>query len=323
MKKKLVKTKCLDFSRSRILVVGDVMLDEYIIGAATRISPEAPVPVIKFSENKFNLGGAGNVAANLAALGVQATLIGLVGDDQQAVQVKKMARKQGIDGILLTTDQPTITKTRIVAQRQQIVRLDREVLFELKKNALITLIDTVCRMASSHDVVIVSDYAKGTVHPEMLTALVHHCKRLGIPVLADPKRADWRMYTGVTMLTPNLRELSENAGVEIANTDNDILREARKAIKNSGIEKLLITRSEKGMSFIDADQYQHIPAHAHEVFDVSGAGDTVIAVVAAALSANWSFDQAVKLANMAAGTVVLHAGTVPVNLEELIKSWNS
>lgn len=322
MTKKKSTANTLSFTSAKVMVVGDVMLDEYISGTTIRISPEAPVPVVKLNNTSFNLGGAGNVAANLASLGVKTTLVGLVGCDKQAEEIRDIAEKQNIDGFLLETDQPTVTKTRIVAQRQQVVRLDREELFLLNRASLSNYIHTVCRLAEMQEVVIVSDYRKGSVHPQMLSDLIVHCNHLGIPVLVDPKHSDWRMYAGATLLTPNLRELSETAGCSIANDDKEITSIAREILKNTGLKRLVVTRSEKGISLIDAKQAVHFPAQAHEVFDVSGAGDTVIAVLAAAMAKNWLLDQAVALANVAAGTVVLHNGTVPVKLEELKKSWN-
>jgi len=292
-----------------------------MLGHAPRISPEAPVPVVHIDKTSMNLGGAGNVAINLASLGAKVTLTGLVGKDEDAENVRLLAEKYDIDGILLEVEEPTITKTRIVAGHQQIVRIDREKHFTLDEEEIRSLLDITEGLIGLHDVLVISDYGKGTLHPKLIKKLIAYCNKKHIPVLVDPKSADWKKYTGADWITPNLKELGEYLGKIIVNTDTDVAKASQKALKESGLPMLLVTRSEKGMTLANRKEILHIPAVAREVYDVSGAGDTVIAVIAAALASGWNDIDAVTLANVAAGSVVSKAGTVPVNLAELNELW--
>ncbi len=323
MSTKKNKTLSIDFSSSRVLVLGDIMLDKYLMGHAPRISPEAPVPIVHIDKTSMNLGGAGNVAMNLAALGAKVTLTGLVGKDEDAENVRLLAEKFDIDGILLEVEEPTITKTRIIAGHQQIVRIDREKIISLDEEEIRSLLDITEGLIGLHDILVISDYAKGTVHPKLTKKLIAYCNKKHIPVLVDPKSTDWKKYTGADYVTPNLKELGEFLREMIPNTDDEVEKAAKKALKESGLPALLVTRSDKGMSFTNSKTTVHIPAQAREVFDVSGAGDTVIAVLAATLAAGWHEIEAIKLANLAAGIVVSKAGTVPVNLDELNQLWKN
>ncbi|MCX7743625.1 MAG: D-glycero-beta-D-manno-heptose-7-phosphate kinase [Flavobacteriales bacterium] len=313
----------LDFSSSRVLVLGDVMLDKYLLGHAPRISPEAPVPIVHIDKTFMNLGGAGNVAMNLASLGAKVTLIGLVGKDEDAENVKLLAEKYDIDGILLEVEEPTITKTRIIAGHQQVVRIDREKIISLDEDEIRSLLDITEGLIGLHDVLVISDYAKGTVHSKLIKKLIAYCNKKQIPVLVDPKSSDWKKYAGADYITPNLKELGEYLGIPILNTNDEVEKAAKKALKASGMPAILITRSDKGMTFVNGKTMKHIAAQAREVYDVSGAGDTVIAVLAATIAAGWNEIEAIKLANLAAGTVVSKAGTVPVKLDELNELWKS
>lgn len=318
---KKLQSSELNFSSSRVLVVGDIMLDKYMLGHAPRISPEAPVPVVHIDRTSMNLGGAGNVAMNLASLGVKVTLTALVGKDEDAENVRLLAEKYDIDGILLEVEEPTITKTRIVAGRQQIVRIDREKHFTLDKEELRSLLDITEGLIGLHDILIISDYGKGTLHPKLTPKIIAYCNKNNILVLVDPKTADWNKYTGADWITPNLKELGEYLGTSVVNSDDEITKAVKKALKSSEFPNILVTRSEKGMTWANSKDILHIPAVAREVYDVSGAGDTVIAVLAAALASGWEEIDAIKLANLAAGSVVTKAGTVPVNLTELNELW--
>lgn len=311
----------LDFSSSRVLVLGDIMLDKYMMGHAPRISPEAPVPVVHIDKTSMNLGGAGNVAMNLASLGAKVTLTGLVGKDEDAENVRLLAEKYDIDGILLEVEEPTISKTRIVAGHQQIVRIDREKYFTLDEDEIRSLVDIAEGLIGLHDVLIISDYGKGTLHPKLTKKIIAYCNKKNILVLVDPKTANWKMYAGADWITPNLKELGEYLSRPIINSDDEVAKAAKKALKSSEFPNLLVTRSEKGMTWANGKDIIHIPAVAREVYDVSGAGDTVIAVLAAALALGWEEIDAIKLANLAAGSVVTKAGTVPVNLAELNELW--
>ncbi len=292
-----------------------------MLGHAPRISPEAPVPVVHIDKTSMNLGGAGNVAMNLASLGAKVSLIGLVGKDEDAENVRLLAEKYDIDGILLEVEEPTITKTRIVAGHQQIVRIDREKYFMLDEEEIRSLLDITEGLIGLHDVLVISDYGKGTLHSKLTKKLIAYCNKKQITVLVDPKSADWKRYAGADWITPNLKELGEYVGKVIANTDADVAKASRKVLKETGVPTLLVTRSEKGMTLTNSKEVHHIPAQARDVYDVSGAGDTVIAVIAAALAAGWNDIDAVTLANVAAGSVVSKAGTVPVNLAELNELW--
>jgi rfaE bifunctional protein kinase chain/domain len=314
-------TNAFQFSNCKILVIGDVMLDKYIHGKATRISPEAPVPIVKTERKTTNLGGAGNVASNISALGAKVTLTGLVGKDEYAEQVRILAEKNEIDGILLEVNFPTITKTRIIASQQQIVRIDEEEFQQLSKKEIQTLIDINQGLIPFHDIVIISDYGKGLIGTKFIQEILLYCKRKKIPVLVDPKSNEWSKYEGCFLITPNVKELGEVVGKQLINEDKEIEKAGAMILKKFNFENILVTRSEKGMTLINRKEIKHFNSVAKEVFDVSGAGDTVIGVLGTALANHWDIKKAIELANIAGGIIVSKSGTATIEKVELEKSW--
>lgn len=304
----------LDFSSIRILVLGDVMLDRYLYGQVDRISPEAPVPVVRLQRTRAMPGGAGNVARNIAALGGQAVLVGLVGRDAAGAELREqLAAAGGIVDATVASDRPTSCKMRVVAGTQQVARLDEEVTGPADAAEAEALIAAALAALPGCAAVVLSDYGKGVLTRAVIEAV---CGR-GVPVLADPKRADLAHYAGAQVLTPNARELAVATGLPTG-TDAEAAAAARAAIAASGVPALLCTRAERGMLLVDADgAVTSVPAAAREVFDVSGAGDTAIAGLALAHAAGATLADAMRVANAAAGIVVGKLGTATVTPAEL------
>lgn len=306
----------------KILVIGDVMLDRYLWGSVSRISPEAPVPVVNVQDRSLAPGGAGNVAANLCGLKSPQLLIGVCGNDETGKSLRNELSKKGIEHLLLADDsRPTISKTRVMAHDRQLLRLDEEkpqpLGPELREKILAALEKNIndCR------VVILSDYGKGMFHDrDFCGQLINACRRQGIPVLVDPKGRDWDRYRGATCITPNLAELKQVSDLTEAEDDEALLKTAA-AIRNAfQIDWLLVTRGPRGMCLAGPgpdDAGLVIPARAAEVYDVSGAGDTVIATLAFGLAAGLTLPTATELANLAAGVVVGKLGTQPITFAEL------
>lgn len=315
-----MKISAQTFYGRRILVVGDIMLDRYILGDVNRISPEAPVPVLAVKERKNILGGAANVAANLAGLGCDVFLWGVAGEDNNADVLSCLLRERHIQNRVVTTSlRPTSTKTRITAGNHQIVRYDEEITgllpTDIEKNLFYSLSEEI---EMSH-AVILSDYAKGVLQGELCLRIINKCASKGIPVFVDPKGHDWDRYRGATCVTPNETELaliSDNPrknGLSIATN-------ARNALARFSFRQLLVTLGANGMAlFLENEEEYLIPAsRVREIFDVSGAGDTVVAVLAASIAAGATWKDAAKLANQAAGIVVTRAGTSPINIEDMV-----
>ncbi len=301
------------FDQARVLVVGDVMLDRYWHGPTARISPEAPVPVVKVEQIEDRPGGAANVALNIAALNGRATLAGLVGTDEPAAVLAQRLAETRIDCLFQAiAARPTITKLRVISRHQQLLRLDFEEQFAAEDAR--QLIDKVLPVIAGFDVLVLSDYAKGALADPQ--ALIAAAKQLAIPVLVDPKGADFHKYRGATLLTPNLHEFE--AVVGSCDSEEVLVERGKNLIRECGLHALLITRGEHGMTLLQLDQPElHLPAQAREVFDVTGAGDTVISVLATALAAGSTMADAVMLANTAAGIVVGKLGTATVSAPEL------
>lgn len=306
----------------RIAVIGDVMLDRYFHGEVKRISPEAPVPVTRINRINSVLGGAANVAANLAHLECQVFMGGVTGDDENRVLLEKLMNEAGIDasGLVKSKSRSTITKLRVLGGQQQMLRLDFEEVGDLlpeEREALDTWLDGL--LADGIDGIIISDYAKGVCSTAFVQSVIAKAHAQGVPVLVDPKGSDWSKYAGCDFITPNLKEMCEAAGCVKDNEDNAIVEMARAARDKFAIKNVVVTRSEKGMSLINANEVLHSPATAIEVFDVSGAGDTVAATLLAGVAGKLSLAEAVYMANRAAGIVVAKVGTYPVHRNELLK----
>ncbi len=306
------------FGRVRVLVVGDLMLDEFIWGKVDRISPEAPVPVVRVTGESIHLGGAANVVHNLRALGGKAAACGVVGNDRAGKHVIEELEGigAGTDGVITTRGVVTIRKTRIVAHGQQIVRFDHEQP-EQARRATHALIRFLEAHAARFEVVLISDYGKGVITPELLEAVAAIAKRRPLRVIVDPKKANYDHYRGVTLATPNAGEAADAAGIEVR--DEASLRAAgKRLLERWDAEAVLITRGEHGMSlFRRKGASRHFPTVARDVFDVTGAGDTVVATCALALGAGASFEQAAMLSNYAAGVVVGKVGTATLSGAEL------
>ena len=306
-------TKLPKFSDAKVLVIGDVMLDRFWHGAATRISPEAPVPVVKVAGVDDRPGGAGNVAINLAALGVETTLSGLVGDDEHAKQLRSAVEAKGVRWSVMPCPADTIVKLRVLSRNQQLIRMDFEA--PLDDYADESFLQYASNLIAEHDVVLLSDYAKGTL--TNIEALISACRVLKTPVLVDPKGADFSRYAGATLITPNLSEFEAVVGA-CHQDDTVISARARDLCEQHGFEAVLVTRSERGMTLQSKEgEPLHLPALAREVFDVTGAGDTVISAMAAGLASQDSLENSTRLANVAAGLVVGKVGTATVTREEL------
>ncbi len=307
-------------ARARVLVVGDVMLDRYVYGSVERMSPEAPVPVLRQSGERAMAGGAGNVARNIAALGGTALLIGLVGDDAAGRELSALLGEAHRVAPRLITDpaRPTTLKTRFIAGRQQLLRVDGEAPNPAAGGTAQALVAALKEMLPGADVVLLSDYAKGVLSEEVLPHAIALARGAGKRLIVDPKSRDFHRYAGADLLTPNRGELA--AATAVAGEDDDsVAAAARQAIASAGVGAVLVTRSERGMTLVENGREPlHLPAEAREVFDVSGAGDTVIATLAAALAAGTGLPQAARLANTAAGIATGKLGTAVVHPADLL-----
>jgi D-glycero-beta-D-manno-heptose-7-phosphate kinase len=300
------------FRNVRLLVVGDVMLDRYWFGEVSRISPEAPVPVVKVERIEERLGGAANVARNAVALGTQTALLSVVGDDEAGRSLSRLLAEGEIDaGLHVDRDIDTTVKLRVIGRQQQLLRIDFETapsheVLQAKLSEFISRVDAC-------DVVVLSDYGKGGL--THISEMIRLARAAGKPVLVDPKGDEWGKYAGATVITPNRSELREVVGRW--SSEDELRAKAQKLRSELGLEALLVTRSEEGMTLFTATEAHHQPAQTREVFDVSGAGDTVIATLAVMLAAGSGWAEAIRIANVAAGIVVGKLGTAVVTREEL------
>lgn len=308
------------FSRIKVLVVGDLMLDRYVIGEVERISPEAPVPVLRHAQRYERPGGAANVAMNLAGLGCEAILCGFWGTDGEQAELSGLLDAAGVDTVgVVSSSLPTISKTRIVARTQQVLRLDIESREQYPQAESDRLLARATELVGKVHAVVLSDYAKGVLTPAVCEAVIRAARAAGVPVLADPKTRDLSKYSGATTVCPNLQELSQATGVPARETAA-LMRAARTQMAEHEIGFMTVTMSERGITILRPEGEYHSPARAREVFDVSGAGDTVIATLAACLAGRLRVETAVELANLAAGIVVGKVGTVPIAQHELISA---
>jgi D-beta-D-heptose 7-phosphate kinase/D-beta-D-heptose 1-phosphate adenosyltransferase len=304
------------FKDTGILTIGDVMLDEYIWGKVNRISPEAPVQVVEVSKTTSIPGGAANVANNIAALSGRAWILGVAGEDAARDILRNELASRKIDPILITEDRPTIKKVRIIGQNQQLLRLDYENTHPITKKTHNKIIGYVKELLPQIDCVIISDYAKGIVTKELVESIKDIVMGEGKKVVIDPKPRNMKLYQGVSLVTPNNKEAARFADID-EESEDDLLKIGKKILKNLDVN-VLITRGEKGMSLFEKNgKITHIPTKARQVYDVTGAGDTVIAVTAMALAAGADYADAAAIANYAAGIVVGKVGTATTTIEEL------
>lgn len=305
---------------TRLLVIGDIMLDRYFWGDVDRISPEAPVPVVRINNKTEVLGGAGNVAANLAGLGCNVSVVAVRGHDNAGEQIESMLNRINAKNCLcMDAGRPTITKTRVMGQHQQLIRLDEEQVTGFSPSLEKAITKTIEKNIIDSQAVILSDYGKGMfLSPDTCRHIISVCRETGISVFIDPKGMDWTKYTDATCITPNASELAMAAVTTAEGLEENIESIALTVRKKYHLDRLLVTRGAKGMLLVDSEEnIKSVPAKAKEVFDVSGAGDTVIATLAAGIASGLSFFDAAKLANTAAGIVVGKLGTQPITLEAL------
>ncbi len=308
----------LKLSPAKVIVLGDVMLDRYYYGDVERISPEAPVPVVRVKGERVGAGGAGNVAVNLANLGCKVFLYGAVGRDEPASILKEILLGKGVNlsGIF---ERPisTITKVRVLGERQQMVRIDFEEVVSLSRAEEEWILNKFLEEIGDSDCVVISDYGKGFCTASLCRFVIEESKRRDVPVVVDPKGVNWGKYRGAYVITPNLKELGDVYGRRLENVDEEVTRAGKEVLKKYDFQNLLITRSEKGMTLIQGDDIYSIPTKAKEVYDVSGAGDTVVATLSACLASGMDLLESAKIANVAAGVVVGKVGTAPITLSEL------
>lgn len=306
----------LNFSKARILIIGDLILDKYFHGTVTRISPEAPVPVVLKQYEKTVPGGAANVANNLKKLGADACLTGIAGNDNNGWLLASLLKEENIASHIITGDNPTVTKIRIIGEHQQICRLDVEKDVPHSEKSREELYEIIRKKITETALIIISDYNKGLVDMETMRLIIKTAGESGIPVIIDPKKKDWELYRGAYLLTPNLKEFREICNRLQLNED-DIVTSGQQVREKFDLNNLLVTLSDKGMMLINGEGYHHIETVKKEVFDVSGAGDTVIATLGACLATGLNIKTSVEISNIAAGIVVGKFGTAPVTITEL------
>lgn len=307
------------FSKVKILVVGDVMLDRYWWGSVDRISPEAPVPVVKLNKTSITVGGAANVAANIVGLGANALLVGLVGNDQESEILSEILENKRISSrhLIKLENYQTTVKTRIIAHSQQVVRLDQETTNLISEKQSIEIFENLQNLINEAHIIIISDYAKGFLTENLLSRLITYSNGLNKKILIDPKGKDYAKYKGATLLTPNKKEATDACSLD--EVENSIIEKAGKILlSNYATEAVLITQGDKGMTLFNKNEDSfHFSALARDVYDVTGAGDTVIATLAVAIGSGTDFVEAAKLANIAAGQVVEQIGTTAITIKML------
>jgi rfaE bifunctional protein kinase chain/domain len=316
-----VKKILKNFDAARIMVIGDLILDESIWGKAERISPEAPVPVVWAQSQSHMPGGASNVAHNIASLGAKVFLLGVIGDDKNGQALVEKLRQENVDcdGILVDPVRPTTVKTRIIAAHQQMVRVDWENVAPLSPEKTKSLIEAVRSRLDDIDAVVIEDYGKGVITPGLLKNVISLARKHKKIITVDPKVEHFSYYKGVTAITPNEKEASAGSGIKIT-SDADVDRAGWKLLKKLGCEGVLITLGEKGMKLFYKGSLIHVPTVAQEVFDVSGAGDTVISVFTLALACGVKMEEAAALSNVAAGIVVGKVGVAVVTKKEILET---
>lgn len=311
------------FPNARVAILGDIMLDRYVWGDVNRISQEAPVPIVEVKRESVRFGAAANVADNIASLGASAALLGVVGDDEPGRRLLSMLGERGVDteNVVVCAGRPTTTKMRIIAHSQQVVRADSEVTSDIDEETGDRLAERLRALLSESDVLVVSDYGKGVVTGATISAAVSTAHDLGKMVCVDPKESHFASYVGVTAITPNQKEAGEAVGEKI--TDEESLhRVGWELSRRLQAECVIITRGEQGMSLFMSDgRLEHLPTVAREVFDVTGAGDTVVSALAVALAAGADMVEAATIANHAAGLVIREVGTASVTADEIERSF--
>jgi rfaE bifunctional protein kinase chain/domain len=311
------------FAGKRVLIVGDVMLDSYWWGKVERISPEAPVPIVQIQKREFRLGGAANVALNLKRLGAEPILCSLVGEDMEAEVLLQKLTNEGLPtkGILYDKERPTTVKTRVIGNKNQLLRIDSEDDKQLSIEMEGRLAASVIHLLADADAVIIEDYDKGAISPRLIKTIVEAASSRNVPTVVDPKKRNFLQYNGVTLFKPNLRELAEGLKLDLdGQSPIEEIRDAANAlIQRMGVGIALITLSERGVFITNGKEDYLIPAHIRSIYDVSGAGDTVVSVAALALCCGQPIRNVAALANLAGGLVCEKVGVVPIEKEELLR----
>ncbi|MEI7590148.1 MAG: D-glycero-beta-D-manno-heptose-7-phosphate kinase [Deltaproteobacteria bacterium] len=320
---KRLKKILTNFPQARVLVVGDIILDHFIKGTVSRISPEAPVPVVNVANESFLLGGSANVINNIVSAGGKVFCSGVIGNDEMGKKIIEELRSKGIDtsGIVKEKQRQTTVKSRIIANRQQVVRFDKEDKHALAPRSIENIIKYIQSISYKLDAIVISDYGKGVITEELLLGIKQNISGKNIPVCIDPKKSNFAFYEGFDIITPNTLEAIAAAGINTRDS-YDIVQVGRSLLASYDFKALLITRSDEGMSLFEKKpnkSHSHFPTQAREVFDVTGAGDTVIAILALSLASGATLHEAVMLANYAAGIVVGKTGTATASLIELSK----
>lgn len=316
-----IQTLFSSFSKKRVLIIGDVMIDSYIIGKVDRVSPEAPVPVVDVIGFDQRLGGAGNVALNIKAMGATPILCSVVGHDKEGKELREIMMKASLtcNGLIHSDKRKTTNKTRILGNNHQLLRIDHEITNDLDVVDTFLLEQRFTEELENCDVVIFEDYNKGVLHSKNIELLIQKCVVKGIPTIVDPKKANFLAYKNVTLFKPNLKEIKEGLKIETDLSEQSNLNDAISQLMSSlNNEFTLVTLSERGVVIIGKSETHHIPAHIRTIADVSGAGDTVVSIAALCLSANTDAKTLAELSNLAGGLVCEITGVVPINKEQLL-----
>jgi D-beta-D-heptose 7-phosphate kinase / D-beta-D-heptose 1-phosphate adenosyltransferase len=322
--RKIVETVERDFYRRRVLVIGDLMLDRYFWGVVERISPEAPVPVVRLNHKTHAAGGAANVAANLSSLGCAVAVAGIVGADEDGRLLLDLMRSAGIEttAVLSVPERPTTCKTRILDARQQMIRLDVEKIEELSLALRELLVSEIETQMPGCSAIVISDYGKGLLSDSICQAVIRRARKLSVPTFVDPKGAHYQKYAGCDLISPNRMELAAAVSGDYHELAT-LLDKGERLRSDLGIEHLAVTLGELGITLLNSSGTHRFPALAREVFNVSGAGDTVIATISAALASGLDLHESIRLANLAAGIVIRKLGTVPISKDELLAGITS
>ncbi len=311
-----------EFRSKKILVIGDIILDRYIWGKVNRISPEAPVPVVEVTDENYLLGGASNVANNIISLGGHATLLGVAGNDRAGEILMRMIEQRSIKSCIYYGSRPTTVKTRVIAHGQQVVRFDRENRDRVEGKVLKQILHFLHDEMPDHDAVIISDYRKGMISSELVREVLKLARKKNTFVAVDPKVGHFHCYKKVSIITPNINEASQASGIEIRD-EKSLMNAGKTLLKKMSCSAVLITRGERGMSLFEKDKVVNVPTVAKNVYDVTGAGDTVIAAFTLAYASGAGMEESAVIANHAAGIVVGEVGTAVATPEKLLDSFRS
>lgn len=313
------------FQNIPVLVIGDVMIDAYLFGNVDRISPEAPVPIVTVNKKESRLGGAANVALNLVALGAKPILCSIIGNDFEGKELVNLLKQNNIDesGIVQSNERVTTVKTRVISQNHQMLRIDNEVSDNVTSTQTNLLIEKIKPLLANVKIVIFEDYDKGVITNELITEITEEANKLGIPIVVDPKKRNFRQYKNVTLFKPNLKELREGINGNFSlNNKSEFEQICQNLMSKMNIKYLFVTLSENGVVMTNGTEFNYVPAHIRKIADVSGAGDTVISVASLCLALNMPMNQVAVISNLAGGLVCEEVGVIPINIEKLSAEYS-